>query len=351
MLNLIKNINSKDLTYDFGITDTILIKIKEKVGDINSKIRKKAVGLYTFMMKKDFCDYNNLIKELIQDDKVLSNPSNLSLVGKPIKSPKLVLGKLDIFEYVLKDFESAIKENRTDIASFPFNKVLNYICVNLTHPKSEVRKSARNVVTVAKNQFGYKKIEPFLRKVDIKELEKIVETIPELKDYVKLENEKIKFQKNPDRGKNRSGSKGRAKSASSSDSGSSHGKIIHKCNYCKKQDAKFKSKDILDEHIIRDCVMYTNCIKCKMNVPIKNLTHHQLNQCSQKDEFKLCLKCKEAIDLIEFDNHTKEGKCNQAKGKTVGRCPLCHKDIVSGERGLLDHLTRETCRGQKRKYK
>eukprot|EP00340_Litonotus_pictus_P002669 CAMPEP_0170524270 /NCGR_PEP_ID=MMETSP0209-20121228/9701_1 /TAXON_ID=665100 ORGANISM="Litonotus pictus, Strain P1" /NCGR_SAMPLE_ID=MMETSP0209 /ASSEMBLY_ACC=CAM_ASM_000301 /LENGTH=365 /DNA_ID=CAMNT_0010812845 /DNA_START=116 /DNA_END=1214 /DNA_ORIENTATION=- len=205
LLNLINKLPVKELNYDFGVTDSILVKIKEKVGDINTRVRKRAVELYAFMMKKNFCDYNNLINELIDDevggdnkDLYYGKSSVLSLIGKPMKSSKVVLGKLDIFENVLKDFDQAIKEKRTEIHSFPFNNVFNYICLNLTHPKTEVRKNARKVVIQAKEKFGYKKLEPYLRRVDLKELEKIQDSLPELKEFIKEENEKIKLSKNPD---------------------------------------------------------------------------------------------------------------------------------------------------------
>ena len=358
VLNMINKLPVQELNYDFGVTDNILVKIKEKVGESNTKVRKRAVELYAFMMKKNFCDYNNLINELIEDEVVsekefYSSKTELTLVGKPVKSSKIVVGKLEIFENILKDFDQAIRDKRTEMTTFPFNSFFKYMCLNLTHPKSEVRKMSRKIVNQAKNKFGFKKLEPYLIKVDVKELEKILDLIPDLKGFVDAENERLKLLKNPDivkKNRSRSNS-GRSRSVSSSDSKRS-GSLksnIPKCPYCKKQDIKFKVKDALEEHVSSSCLMYTECMKCKQNIQVKNLTVHQLTQCPQKEFYKQCKKCKEAIDVNYYDTHLKEGKCNPAKGKTVGRCPLCHKDIVKGDRGLIQHLVNDGCAKQKRK--
>jgi hypothetical protein len=345
LLNKISTMELNDMNYDFGITDNLLIKIKDKLGDVNVRVRKKTVELYNMMMTKNFCDYNNLIKELVASDEIDNkNENSLSLIGKPVKSKNLILGKLDIFSNVISDYESAIKEKRTEVNTFPFLKIINYICLNLTHPKSEVRISARRVIDQAYKKFGYKKIEFSLKKVDIKELEKIVETIPELQPYIKDENEKIRLLKNPNlnRNKSRSNSNVKSRSKSSDSRIGSPNKNSLKCNYCKSD--KFKSKGEIDTHIERECLMYINCYKCKLNMLVKNLTTHQLEQCSYKDQYKQCMKCKEAVEISEYDVHSKEGKCNPNKGKTIGRCPFCHVDIVSGDRGLLSHFTsKETC--------
>jgi hypothetical protein len=50
LLSEIKKATVK-LNYDINLTDNILIKIKEKLGDVNTKVRNKAVSLYSYMLK------------------------------------------------------------------------------------------------------------------------------------------------------------------------------------------------------------------------------------------------------------------------------------------------------------
>lgn len=368
MLNAINTNSSKELNYDSSLTDNILLEIKEKVGDINPKVRKRAVELYSFMMQKNFCDYNNLINELIGNEmsesskepylninKRVDKYENITLIGKQVKSSKVVLGKLEIIEAVLRDFDQAIRDKRTDMTSFPFNNVFKYMCLNLTHPKSDVRKFARKIVHQAKLKFGYGMLESYLKKVDLKELEKIVDYIPELEEYVKKENEKIQLIKNPGIAKKKDRS--RSRSASSSGSKNSLSTKKASCPYCKKVDKKFdkdneeEKRSVIQEHINSNCVVFTNCHKCDKNLLVKNLNNHLLNECPAKDEFKMCMKCKEPIEDDKTNIHFHDGKCNPFKGKAVSRCPLCHKDIVMGNRGFMDHLTRDICEKNKRSDK
>ena len=51
IMNLLKKLNSvlkkgEKFSYDFNITDNILIRIKEKLGDVNLKLRNKAILQY-----------------------------------------------------------------------------------------------------------------------------------------------------------------------------------------------------------------------------------------------------------------------------------------------------------------
>jgi hypothetical protein len=99
LLNIIKNSTIK-LNYDFAITDNILNKINERLGDTVTKVRNKAVELYCYMLKQSFCDYNNLLYELTRTDALMK--------GKG--SSRVVLGRLGIFKGVFDEFDTAIKE-------------------------------------------------------------------------------------------------------------------------------------------------------------------------------------------------------------------------------------------------
>lgn len=175
MLIKIQEIKYKPNESDTSLTDTLLSKIKNKIGESNRKIRKKAVELYSFLLKQDLCEYNNLIIELIDDE--LNLNSNISIIKNKnmfTKSSQVVLGKLEILETVFDQFTIAIDKNKTSLSRFPFDSVLNYIVKNLSNPKSEVRNLARIVCLQMYNTFGFKKMEKILKnKVELKDLEKL----------------------------------------------------------------------------------------------------------------------------------------------------------------------------------
>ena len=115
---------------------------------------------------------------------------------------------------------------------------------------------------------------------------------------------------------------------------------LKECNLCKEN----LGKSDMNNHI-KVCKMYTECDKCKNFIEIKNLTKHRLNECKHKNEFKQCDRCKEAINSKEYDNHVKIKKCNIYKSN-YNRCPLCHKDILYGNKGFYRHLMIEGCEGK-----
>lgn len=162
--NLLKTImdSKTKLEYDFTITDNILIKIKEKVGDVNNKVRAKSVDLYTFMLKTPICDYNNLLSELVEDELRLWDAKKIQ------KSSKLILGKLSIFENVINDYNNALKDKRTESNTFPFNLLNQYIFENINHSKAEIRKLTRLIIIKEYKLWGFKKLEPFLKKLKSK---------------------------------------------------------------------------------------------------------------------------------------------------------------------------------------
>lgn len=125
------------LNIDLNVTDSVLTKIKKKLGDANRKVRAKAVELYCYMLTLDFCDYNNLISELLEEELRHYDSKYIP------KSPNLIIGKLDIFNSVFDKFNEAISSKRTTLESFPSNLVMDYLILNVSNNKSEVRKLSR----------------------------------------------------------------------------------------------------------------------------------------------------------------------------------------------------------------
>ena len=159
------------LNIDLNITDSVLSKIKRKLGDANKKVRAEAVSLYCYMLTLDFCDYNNLISELLEEELRHYDSKYIP------KSPHLIIGKLEIFRSVFDSFDEAVKSKRTSQESFPSNLVMDYLIMNVNNSKSEVRKLCRLNISKFINIFGVNKIKKRLEKIEERELMKLINKI------------------------------------------------------------------------------------------------------------------------------------------------------------------------------
>ena len=117
-------------------------------------------------------------------------------------------------------------------------------------------------------------------------------------------------------------------------------------NYCEYCRSKMKDGEILVNHWITSCKMFTQCEKCFMNLEVQKLNEHRTNECKFKDHFKLCKVCNESFLKEEFYIHQKE-KCSLKKG--YKKCPLCHKDVdIINKNGFYYHLVKQKCKQQNR---
>ena len=391
--------NNTKLNIESNITDSILFKIKQKLGDANSKVRAKAVSLYCFMLTLNFCDYNNLISELLEDElkhydiKYMPKPNNI------------ILGKLDIFISVFNNFSDALKEKRTKIDTFPTNLVIDYLIMNVSHNKSEIRKKARLAISQFIRFFSVKRYKKKIEKIEEKELIKLVSEIPELREYfpklyspssgdlsnsgIELnigtrrrgsksnlrnnnlynygENDKKNVSKNKNNIKSKSLKTLDENEESNHDNKKKNEKEIENnekneinekknikknnsnlndfCDYCQ---SRLKNGEIMANHWITNCKMFTQCEKCFMNLEVQKLNGHRGKECKFKEDFKLCKICNEYFLKEEFDKHSKE-KCSLKRGFI--KCPLCHKDvdIIKNKNGFYLHLVKQRCPYQKRK--
>jgi hypothetical protein len=211
--------------------------------------------------------------------------------------------------------------------------------------------------------FGYNKIESSIKKIDEKELEKLAGSIPEIRKYLqteeqrKLELEMAKRIPYKGRSKERkSSADDRSKKLSLNNSRSlnksmeGNKKSILVCSFCLKKDKNMKSEADLEHHQENDCLMFTHCVKCHKKTEVKNYATHILEECSHKNEFKQCKRCKEPIDANLYEAHVKENKCNPGKNiNSANRCPLCHSDIPPLDRGWYTHLVKNLCTKNKTK--
>lgn len=70
-------------------------------------------------------------------------------------------------------------------------------------------------------------------------------------------------------------------------------------------------------------------------IEISGLNKHWLTECDFKGNFKVCPLCKDPILMSQFDDHVRSGNCpgggSPKGGEGVERCPLCRKNIPSGD--------------------
>ena len=371
------------LNIDLNVTDSVLTKIKKKLGDANKKVRAKAVSLYCYMLTLDFCDYNNLISELLEEELRHYDSKYIP------KSPNLIIGKLEIFNSVFDDFNDAVNSKRTNLDSFPSNLVMDYLILNVNNNKSEVRKLSRANISKFIGIFGVNKIKKKLEKIEERELVKLINEIPSLEPYFpKVNKELIKnnskshlntsnlsnsskgrsLSKNKDKAIRKIGERrkvtkrekkngnefntidtgyGDDKNKNDDKKNNNKTKIKNRtndfCDYCQRKMGK---DEVIANHWVSDCPMFIRCEKCNMNVEIKSFTSHKLKECKFKKEFKECRTCHEAFSKEEYDNHLRN-KCGLKHGFV--KCPLCHNDIPDNNKGFFQHLVKDKCPANNKK--
>ena len=355
-------IHGTKLNIDLNITDSVLSKIKRKLGDANKKVRQEAVSLYCYMLTLDFCDYDNLISELLEEELRHYDSKYIP------KSSNLITGKLEIFNSVFEDFDDALKSKRTSKESFPSNLVMEYLILNVSNNKSEVRKLARLNISKFIGIFGVNKIKKKLEKIEERELVKLINEIPALEPYfpkINKDNYKANSISKINKSNKSNNSKGRKPSTSKNKdkivrkigekrkltnnlnkikNGSQSNtlnntrnnsfekdknkneekKIKNKiknrtnefCDYCQR---KMNKGEVIANHWVTDCPMFIRCEKCNMNVEVKSFTYHKLKECKYKKDFKECRTCHEAFSKEEFEIHLRN-KCGLKHGYT--KCPL-----------------------------
>ena len=381
------------LNIDLNITDSVLTKIKRKLGDANRKVRSKAVSLYCYMLTLDFCDYNNLISELLEEELKHYDSKYIP------KSPNLIIGKLDIFNSVFDEFYEAINSKRTSLETFPSNLVIDYLIMNVSNNKSEVRKLCRLIISKYIRIFGANKIKKKLEKIEERELLKLINEIPSLEAYFpkinkaninnyslsqlngsnasnnskgKNKNKEKNIRKIGDRRKGKNSTTKKITESNTSNNTnnnsseneqnkeneeqkrgnekkSSRSKIKNKshdfCDYCQR---KMKKEEIIENHWVTDCPMFIKCEKCNMNVEVKFFNPHKINECKYKKDFKECRTCHEALSKEEYENHLRN-KCGIKHGYI--KCPLCHGDVQDNNIGFFQHLVKDGCPSNKKMNK
>ena len=391
LFEFIKKNNIK-LNIDKDIKDDILLKVKKKLEEVNSKIRDKSVSLYCYILSSGLYNYNNLVSELANEE-IKENNKNL------VKMNCFILGKLDIFINLLNNFEDAVKMKITDKDSFPSNLVMNFLILNISNNKAEIRIKVRKAINLFSKIFEIEKYKENLENIEEKELVALIEENPNLQKYfpnikinnnkktnilnsknllinnkdmlnLKTVNLKLNFNKNWKKSKriflkskfinsnfdSKTNIKNKKEVKNENDNNANNNnnslndetntlnenkeKKV-KCNHCK---IELKENEVLANHYISNCPMFTKCEKCSLNLEVKNLNKHRIEECNFKNEYQLCNNCNESILKKDYDLHIKN-KCNLNKGYV--KCPLCHQDIEDTDAGFYQHLVIKSCPSQK----
>ena len=349
--NFEKNKKEINLTREniYFINDRVINKIIFKLNDTTEKIRKKSYDIIIFVLYHNIVYFDLLINSLLSKDINNIHSSNSFAI----------MSKLDMIQNILQNYNKIISTNITSPENFPKDLIVDYIIINISSSKKEIKEKARLVMEQAIDKLGLNIFKPKLMNFTLKDLEKLkIKNLNIIIDYLKQINltlnlssdytmhEIITKMKSIESGKKKSRSKSKPKNKSRSKSKEKEDKNenYNKCTLCKKN---LGNENII-EHM-KNCDMCYQCKKCKTIIEIKNLTHHRLNECDKKNKFKLCQKCKEAIPIENYDEHVKNNKCNEFK-KNCNRCPLCHEDIPLSKDGFYVHLIKEQC-PYKMKYK
>ena len=69
---------------------------------------------------------------------------------------------------------------------------------------------------------------------------------------------------------------------------------------------------------------------------MSGLATHYLSECSQRERFRQCLRCRQAVPTSHYSSHTKAQHCVEVEeeGEEGGSgkvCPLCYGSVPPGE--------------------
>ena len=308
------------------INNRIIQKLIYFFSDGVEKIRAKASELYRHIIYQNVINFDLLIYNLLDED--VQNKDNAHY----FISPNSVLCKLNILKNILDNYSKIINENISTEETFPIGLIIDYLIININNSKNNIKEKCREACLIAFEHFGaepFKDKFSFLPKKEFEKLFKIKTLQPMMKSIntTSLENNTINKNSNKN---------------SPNNSPSKNKKIQNenKCSLCRQNIGKEK----LTEHM-KNCPLCCRCKKCKIFVEVKNLNYHKLYDCKYKNEYKLCIRCNEAIYIKSYKIHVDNKKCNPYKAN-LNRCPLCHKDIPSSNKGFYQHLMKDGCQAR-----
>ena len=156
-----------------SITNEIIIKLKRKLSDTNINVRLKGSLLYSYLLSLNYCEFDNLIEELINDnDNDDEDKSSLNLI----------LIKLDILANILNFYES-FEKKLNDNNKFPSELVFDYFVNNLYNNNFEIRKKTKYCIKLFFDMYDIEKFKTSLDKINESVIKELINDIPKLQNY------------------------------------------------------------------------------------------------------------------------------------------------------------------------
>ncbi|CAO3646454.1 unnamed protein product [Cunninghamella blakesleeana] len=110
------------------------------------------------------------------------------------------------------------------------------------------------------------------------------------------------------------------------------------CIFCDEQNDQFNEQTLIS-HYYKDCPALTNCPMCQIIVEVSTLHSHILKDCEKRHLMKQCTRCKQAIPVEQWLQHTLKNTCTAYTNPDEVRCPLCLISIEpANEEGWRLHL-------------
>ena len=349
-----------------SLNKNIINKIKEYIG-LGTEYKKsgkldKASELLLLILDKNILNFDNLIKSLLLDDinnlNSNENPNNNGN-NSNLQNNKLY-SKLNIIKKVMDDFDNNVNDNITTKETFPKDAIAEYILLNMKNKEPKIKKLIDELLKHYIDLFGLEDLQEkslyYFKGQN--ELEKIANQFPSLKPLFNkfLTNSEVnifipsQIKKKPKLIKNSfeinylhiKYSSNNNNNNSNKNNGMNNFEIDDKekkniCELCK-IDIGEKS---IEEHI-KECKMYTTCEGCGEIIKVELLNNHKLEFCINKNNYKQCNKCKEAIPNEVYNLHLEKNVCNPIK-LDMSRCPFCHHDIEKEQEGFYQHLIIDGC--------
>ena len=319
-----------------------IIKILEKLGDYkNETLRDKLNQVVFDMIEADLLSFEEMTDWLMKE-KGLS---------KAINSFKHIIGKLICMKELVLRFEKEVYPT--------YRSLLGYACKCLENSNAEVRTNASSFIVEIYRIIGGSKVSQYLNQAKIRknhyenlklEFEKIdiqsgrnsannsMNQSPGLRNE-SLENrpQNSGFQKESKKAKKVTAQKSQKKKAN---------KIGKPCNFCKAVSPDFDNDNEYDMHLWRDCPMLITCEECTQVVEIADFTEHLLDECSNKEQYDECPRCKLSFPIEEVDQHIEDMVCNEVTEDII-KCPMCSEDLQiveeEYEKTWFNHLILKTC--------
>jgi len=328
--------------------DGVVTGLLEKIGDNNARVRETSESVLLGMADHPLVTCNFVVTSLTKN----VNPTKHKTTG----SIKHIVARLNILRELVSKYRINTKE-------VPYQPVIEYAVDKLENSAPEVRQAASHLIVDIYRVVGGRiftdlsKVRPNQMELLQKEFDAADGGGPAGGHYEEDKKKPIITTNINPHGNKKAPAKSNLKNAAGPSSGAqgqanrqeSPGVPTIVCEFCERKDKNLHDPQKMDIHLWKECPMLTTCVNCAQIVEVAQLNKHLLDECDNKKIMRRCPRCKEAIPMEEYKQHTKEMSCSQALPLTkANRCPLCHQDIAAGEIGWRKHLLTEGCPNNER---